>query len=133
VRRRKAGLVFFDLQLLGFQFLLRVVCSARAICLLARLGAFNGDDFSGHDILVFNRLLFRLIFLFYFVPARIVHRAQLAEAALAQGALAFELALRFDGKAGPGNRLQTAGGICLPSIRMSISVLFDAFESLFDS
>src|SRR5271170_5022399 len=45
----QGGVVFFDLQLLGLQLFVASRCVARGrFALLARLGAFNGDDFSGH-------------------------------------------------------------------------------------
>src|ERR1700722_11823638 len=46
----QGGVVFFDFQLLGFQLFVASRGVARGrFAFFARFGAFNGNDFSGHD------------------------------------------------------------------------------------
>ena len=62
----KAWIIFHELQLLRLKFLIaRSGVTRRRFALLARLGALDGDNLSGHQLFLLLRLLFRL-FLFGF-------------------------------------------------------------------
>ena len=104
--------VFLDFQLFRLELLVaRGGVARRGLAFLARFGAFDGDDFAWHNYsfsLGFSSGFF--FFGFNFGHADGIHRAERAEAALAQGAFAFQLRLRLDGEARPGNRFQPRFG-----------------------
>ena len=81
--------------------------------------------------LVFGSFFLHLIVLFDFHAAGVVHGAELAEAALAERTVAFELGLGFHGETGPGNRGQTGlGNLLGGQFADAVGVSLDALEGL---
>ena len=82
----------FKFQLLRLQlFVTRGGITRRSFAFLTRFAAFDGDDFPCHKLFFFfDRLFFRLVVVcFNFRRARIVYRAELADAPLTQRTVAF--------------------------------------------
>src|SRR5687768_13922024 len=68
-----------------------------------------------------------------FHAAGAIDSAELAELAAAQGAVALELGLGFDGEAGPGNRIQASLGNGLAGqFADAVSALLNALERFLD-
>ena len=77
---------FLNFQFLGFELLVaRRGVTRRRLAFLARLRAFDCNDFAGHKKLffVFCRLLFGFLFFFDFGTAGIINGAQGAQPSLA--------------------------------------------------
>src|SRR5262245_54506647 len=92
------GIVLLDLELFRLELLVpRGGITRRGLAFLARFGALDRDDLPWHDLFLFlGRLFLDFIVLFDLRAAGAVHRPELAQSALAQGAVTFELRLGLD-------------------------------------
>jgi len=138
-------IVFPDLELLGLElFVARGGVAGGRFAFLACFRAFDGNNFAGHNyssvlqptaglFLLFGRLFFGLLFLLDFDGSGAVDSAELSEASLAKSAFAFQLRLRLDSEACPGDCGQAGlGDRFARKLANAVGIFFDSLQSLFD-